>query len=327
MSSNRATHPNKGSARKTDDREREGRGSDRTPAELNAHPIHHLQQQVGNRQVARLVTRNPEAATLTGAVGNRAIARLHAEPPATRPDTIRRQELDELGYMKHLKTLYDLGVTGADALGKGGVMPGIYGDVAGGMLDILSSAQKGEGVTDAVLGAAGNLIGGKYVSGLYQQGQGGAGGGIADAVINAVNAGAHVVGAPQGVTDVTQTAADVTPLQMMQQVTSTGFKSWANIGKGLVTGNWGDLDKSVESMQKGEAGGPLQGYALMADVIPDLLGGKSFEDTIMAAGSKGQDSPAARIGNFLGDEAYQFINKDLPEAKEFFIKDLKSLFD
>ena len=80
-------------------------------------------------------------------------------------------------------------------------------------------------------------------------------------------------------------------------------------------------------MQKGEAGGPLQGYALMADVIPDLLSGKSFEDTIMAAGSKGQDSPAARIGNFLGDEAYQFINKDLPEAKEFFIKDLKSLFD
>ncbi len=171
MRSNRRTHPNKGRARKADVGERAVSGSDHTPAGHEANPIHHVQQQVGNRQVARLITEHPEAATLTAAAGNRAIARLHAEHAAGRPDTIRRQPLDELGYMKHLKTLYDLGVTGADALGKGGVMPGIYGDVAGGMLDILSSTQKGEGVTDAVLGAAGNLICGKYVSGLYQQGQ------------------------------------------------------------------------------------------------------------------------------------------------------------
>jgi hypothetical protein len=328
MQTSRTADTNKDRARRAVDNEREVAGADRTQAEPAGHPLLHLQQQMGNRQVTRLVKSRPDAKRFAGSAGNRAMAREHADraPTAGSPGLIQRQAApDELGYMKHFKTLYDLGVVGAEALGKGGKMPGIYGDVAGGMLDILSAAQKGESVTDAVLGAGGNLVGGKFVGGLYNQGQGGAGGGVADAVINAVNAGAQIFGAPQGVTDVTQTAADVTPSQMMQQVTSTGFKSWANIGKGLFTGDWGDVDKSVEGMQKGEAGGPLQGYALMADIIPDLLSGRSFDETIMAAGSKGQDTPVARIGNFLGDEAFQFINKDLPEAKEFLIKDIKSL--
>jgi len=46
----------------------------------------------------------------------------------------------------------------------------------------------------------------------------------------------------------------------------------------------------------------------------------------MDAGSKGEDSVLGRIGGYLGDEAYQFINKDLPEASEFFAKDMEELF-
>lgn len=297
----------------TDEAKHKNNQTNQSPISLNHTPdvslILRLQQQIGNRQVAH---------RLQNGLNN----------PKTNhsASVIQRDEdesSDQMDTVKNVKSLYDLGVGAADIAGADTTMPGIYGDVGGIMFDVLQSAERGENVQDALLNASGTAIGGKFASEQY-------GGdkisGMVDTSINAINSGAQMMGAPQEVQDVTQITADVTPSTFMQQVGSTGFKAYGDIAEGAVTGNWNGVDNLVQSMQEGDTGAPLQGYGLMAEIIPDLASGKSVEDTIIDAGSRGQDSAIGRAGSYLGDEAYQFINKDLPEASEFFMKDMSDLF-
>jgi hypothetical protein len=64
---------------------------------------------------------------------------------------------------------------------------------------------------------------------------------------------------------------------------------------------------------------------LATEIIADVASGKDFDQTILKVGSKGNNTALKKAGNYLGDEAFQFINKDLPEATEFAKKDLANL--
>lgn len=85
------------------------------------------------------------------------------------------------------------------------------------------------------------------------------------------------------------------------------------------------IHKQVDDMKAGKMGTWLQGYAMTADVIPNLASGDSFEVALEKASKAGKGSWADRVGSKIGDEAYDFINKDYPEAKEFVKKDIGRL--
>jgi hypothetical protein len=138
-----------------------------------------------------------------------------------------------------------------------------------------------------------------------------------------VNKGLQVAGAPQGVTDVTQTVADVVPANFIGQAATQGARGLYN----TATGDTKAIDRQVDEMAQGKSGAPLQGYAMLAQIIPDVASGKGFESTMLKVGSQGQDTSVARMGNYLGDQTYQFVNKDLPEATEFAKKDLQRAED
>ncbi|MEO6527539.1 MAG: DUF4157 domain-containing protein [Gemmatimonadaceae bacterium] len=229
-------------------------------------------------------------------------------------------------------------------------------------LDVASSKADGQGWGEALSGGAGKLV-----SSFFGTGVGTYGGdptnvvdtrnaradsaiNIASKVAGMANEGAKAMGMSKSVTDTTQgvadgtsLAADVTPSSMQENILKQGFRGLWNIGSG-VANSWdqikeGDyegallkggsqVDKQVTDMKAGKSGAPLQGYAMMADIIPDLLSGKDFESTLLKTGSQGSETTAAgRAGSWLGDQAYQIVNKDLPELSEFAGKDIKKMLD
>ena len=192
-------------------------------------------------------------------------------------------------------------------LGKGSAA-GTALSVAGAGLDFLGNIAAGQGIGESAGGAAGSFAGSKLLPS----------GGPVDTAINVANTGLKAAGAPQGVTDVSSLVADGTS-------SSFGSAIFGNLGRGLYNWAAGDdkaLDKQFSDIESGKSGGALQGYALLPQVLAGVFGtDEDFDTTMMKVGSKGQDSSAARVGNWLGDTAYQFINKDLPEAAEFAAKD------
>jgi hypothetical protein len=209
-------------------------------------------------------------------------------------------------------------------------------DVANFGLDVVGGKAEGQDWGESIFGAVGGLLGGKGGESMFAPEKGGAGSYV-DAGINMLNSGLKLFGAPQEVTDVSSMVADVTPSSFREQLGKEGMRSWWNIGEGisnswdklsegdfegaLLGDSWSGLDKQVAGMKEGKSGAPLQGYAMLTDLIADTASGKDLETSIMQVGSGGQDSSAARVGNWLGDQAYQFINQDLPEAAEFAAKD------
>ena len=192
-------------------------------------------------------------------------------------------------------------------LGKGSAM-GTALSAAGAGLDFLGNIAEGQGVGESAGGAAGGFLGSKLMPSA----------GPVDTAINVANTGLKAAGAPQGVTDVSSLVASGT-------ASSFGSGVFSNLGRGLYNWASGDdkaLDKQFTDIESGKSGAALQGYAMLPQVLAGVFGtDEDFDTTIMKVGSKGQDSSAARVGNWLGDTAYQFINKDLPEAAEFAAKD------
>jgi hypothetical protein len=209
-------------------------------------------------------------------------------------------------------------------------------DVANFGLDVVGGKAEGQDWGESIFGAVGGLFGGKGGESMFAPEKGGAGSYV-DAGINMLNSGLKLFGAPQEATDVSSMVADVTPSSFREQLGKEGMRGWWNIGEGisgtwdklsegdfegaLLDDAWSGLDKQVGGMKEGKSGAPLQGLAMLTDLIADTASGKDLESTIMQVGSGGQESSAARVGNWLGDEAYQFINQDLPEAAEFAAKD------
>jgi hypothetical protein len=169
--------------------------------------------------------------------------------------------------------------------------------------------------------------------------------GVGDQGVNMVNtvaglvhSGAKLFGASeetqeitQGTSDVTTLASDATASTMQDNILKQGFRGLWNIGEGVVD-TWdqlgegdiegailkggGAIDKQVTDMMAGKAGSALQGYALMTDLVSSAFSDKDMESELLNLDGA-ETTSAGRVGSWLGDQAYQFINEDIPEAQEF----------
>lgn len=172
-------------------------------------------------------------------------------------------------------------------------------------LDLKDGQKPGE----AISGAGGNFT----ANHLYA-------GGPVDTAINLANTGLQLAGAPKGVTDTTQIVADATPSSFI----SSSAKQASRGAYNIATGDMKALDKQVLEMEQGKAGGPLQGYAMLTDLTARLAAGEDPQRALDKVAKVGENSTLAKAGNYLGDETFQFIEKDLPEAAEFAKKDWAS---
>ncbi|HWE30016.1 MAG TPA: DUF4157 domain-containing protein, partial [Polyangia bacterium] len=184
----------------------------------------------------------------------------------------------------------------APALKWGGRALAVYG----GYSEYRRLRAEGNDVTESLLGGIG--MGGGFLAGpsLLKNAKGA---GAVDLAINLANLGLHAAGAPQGVTDVSSTVASATPSSFIGSVVSQGARAYLNIAK-AVAGDASGIDKQVKGMQEGKAGAPLQGYGLVTEFLTQWASTGSAEQAVMKAGSIGQGSSAARIGNSAGDSWY-----------------------
>jgi hypothetical protein len=145
--------------------------------------------------------------------------------------------------------------------------------------------------------------------------------GPAGMAVNIANAGAQALGAPQGVQDSLSIASDLVPSNMAGQSIATTGPMLAH----AATGNWKEFDRGADNIMAGQAGPALQGYFGVVTLGVDALSGKDMWKSLNEVTNKGKGSVADRVGSYLGDETYKFINRDLPEAAEFAAKDMARL--
>jgi RHS repeat-associated protein len=69
------------------------------------------------------------------------------------------------------------------------------------------------------------------------------------------------------------------------------------------------LNQDVKSIEQGQASAPLQGLVLAPGLLIDLFGGGGGAAWLRAAAKGGSNSAAARVGNWLGDKAYELFNR------------------
>ncbi|WP_052764000.1 eCIS core domain-containing protein [Microvirga massiliensis] len=136
--------------------------------------------------------------------------------------------------------------------------------------------------------------------------------------VNIANAGAQALGAPQGAQDSLAIASDLVPSNMAAQSIGATGPMLAH----AATGNWKDFDRGADNILAGQAGPALQGYFGVVTLGVDALSGKDMWRSLNQVTAKGKGSVADRVGSYLGDETYKFINRDLPEAAEFASKDI-----
>ena len=139
--------------------------------------------------------------------------------------------------------------------------------------------------------------------------------------VNIANAGAQVLGAPQGAQDSLTLASDLVPANMAAQSIGASGPMLVH----AATGNWKDFDRGADNIMAGQAGPALQGYFDVVTLGVDALSGKDMWKSLNEVTKKGKGSAADRVGSYLGDETYKFINRDLPEAAEFASKDIASV--
>lgn len=139
--------------------------------------------------------------------------------------------------------------------------------------------------------------------------------------VNIANAGAQALGAPQGAQDSLSIASDLVPANMAGQSIAATGPMLAH----AATGNWKEFDRGADNIMAGQAGPALQGYFAMVTLGVDALSGKDMWKSLNEVTNKGKGSVADRVGSYLGDETYKFINRDLPEAAEFAAKDVARL--
>jgi hypothetical protein len=260
---------------------------------------------------------------------------------------LNRAQLGELETRFRAGTLKKGGMAALAAL-SGAVK---YHDLSKSGHDKIESAAGGLGETGGVLAS----------TALKAKGGGVA---LADAAL-------HLVGAPHQVTEASSVLASGTAAGFIPAVMSEGARAYTNLGK-AIGGDTKGIDRQVLEMRKGKAGAPLQGFAQLTEIGTSVASGKKLGDAIYKAGSVGQDSAAAHVGNtfgnaaytmgevgkniakgdslatavmkaphikgdgewiekggnWVGDQTYQVVNKDIPEAIEFAKRDAsKAILD
>jgi hypothetical protein len=87
-----------------------------------------------------------------------------------------------------------------------------------------------------------------------------------------------------------------------------------------------ELGQSKQA-KSGKYGSSVQGISMALGMTTDMIAGKSFEKSLNDAAEAGKGSPAAVVGEKLGDIAFdtvqkgkEFINEDLPAAKQRAVK-------
>lgn len=118
-----------------------------------------------------------------------------------------------------------------------------------------------------------------------------------------------------------QTAVEVLPSSTITQ----GVKAFGRSAWNLSHGDMKAMDKQAEGFERGEAGGPLMGLAMATDLAGSIAGGEDPNHALNRVAKMGEGTALAKAGDYLGDQTYQFVNKDLPEAAEFAKKDLHDL--
>lgn len=214
---------------------------------------------------------------------------------------------------------------GGHVLGAAGAAYGFYEDYKD------ATEKKHESKSEAIAGATGSTIGGFS-------------GGPGAIAANVANLGVHAVGNrlvekakrehpndPAKVKEIqqrveiaggtTQTVTEVLPSSMIAQGLKAAGRSAVNLSKGDMKA----MDKQAEGFERGEAGAPLMGWTMMTDLGASIAGGEDPEHALNRVAKMGENTPVAKAGDYLGDQAFQFINKDLPEAAEFAKKDIADL--
>ena len=133
---------------------------------------------------------------------------------------------------------------------------------------------------------------------------------VAGLIVEGVNTGAQLIGAPEEVTLTTAGATEFVPSQVITRTITAGARSWSGLLQAAAKGDASGLDKLVTDFKKGGAGPWLQGYAQMVDIGVDVASGDSFTkavDKAAAAGkydSEGNETWASKSGGKLGDAFY-----------------------
>jgi hypothetical protein len=121
-----------------------------------------------------------------------------------------------------------------------------------------------------------------------------------------------------------QTLVDSMPSSTMTQLA----KGAARSGWGLLQGDTKAAAKVGKEWESGKAGAPLMGITMGTDLATSIIvQGEDPTHALNRVTKMGEDTPVAKAGEYLGDQTYQFVNKDLPEAAEFAKKDLADLRD
>ena len=213
---------------------------------------------------------------------------------------------------------------GGHALGAAGAALSLYEETKSGLAH-------GESKGEAISGAIGSTAGG------FTGGPGAVVAGVANMGVQAI--GAHMLKKAQEenpndpakvekikqrveiATGTTQTIVDVLPSSTITQgVKAAGRSAWD-----LAHGDMKAMDRQAEGFERGEAGGPLMGLAMATDLTASIAGGEDPEHALNRVAKMGEGTALAKAGDYLGDQTYQFVNKDLPEAAEFAKKDLHEL--
>lgn len=148
----------------------------------------------------------------------------------------------------------------------------------GAVMQYRNLRETGHGQAESVAGASGHLgVAGvlglaSRSSSVLAKGQAGRmGGGAIGTAITLGNLGLQALGVSKKVTDVTQTASDAIPLNMVGEMLSTTARAGTNIARG----DWGSFDRQMKDVSQGKAGMPLEGYfrtvGLGADISADVV--------------------------------------------------------
>jgi hypothetical protein len=212
-------------------------------------------------------------------------------------------EKDDVGVLQGVMSL--VGTVADTAEGLAGEIPyvGDIADIGAAAGNFIEAQVGGQDLGESLATTAGQYGAGKladYVSTPE------------DTLINAVHSIASIAGLDESVTDFTEVASDMTPTSFLGDIGGNLSRGLMN----LVTDDDEAQDRHAKDLVEGDGGAPLQGYALAYDFVDRLVSGEDPEEALMDVGSQGQDSPLARMGNYLGDTAYEFINEDLAEAGE-----------
>jgi hypothetical protein len=190
--------------------------------------------------------------------------------------------------------------SGRAALTLGG---NLKGGVAGGAIDAYNayerSVQAGQGRVEAVETAVATVGGSALASRAVKPS-------VAGLVVEGVNTGAQLVGAPEEVQLATAGAVELVPGQIIARTGTAGVRAAFAIAD-TIRGDPKSIDRLVTDWKKGGGGTWLQGYTQWIDIGVDVATGtRTFEQALNKAAKEGErdaagnETWASKVGGKLG---------------------------